>query len=334
MTARCPAAERGNTYLFITFKGYIDFVVLKTSLKQQFERSVFSMANSSDSSSAEQSLDRESESDEVVSEEEDEVSKETQNASSFATDSYGKQQKDIQQGATTTLPSNGETLGQGPQLELAGHSIACAPNPYCDPYYGGMMTAYGQPMVHPQFLELHQARMPLPLEMAQEPVYVNAKQYNAILRRRQSRAKAELEKKLIKDRKPYLHESRHQHAMRRVRGSGGRFVKKTEVNSGKGADEDKNTTASSQSVNQTGVKRVRSESAVSLDPRKETPRGSLVNSLNTRTYLDEGRYDNGDNYQGSGYRLQSSDRGDGGSLGQQWITMSSSQASQRAVAMK
>ncbi|GJU42949.1 hypothetical protein Tco_1200215 [Tanacetum coccineum] len=43
------------------------------------------MANSSDSSSAEQSLDRESESDEVVSEEEDEVSKETQNASSFAT---------------------------------------------------------------------------------------------------------------------------------------------------------------------------------------------------------------------------------------------------------
>ena len=37
-------------------------------------------ANSSDSSSAEQSLDRESDSDEVVSEEEDEVSKETQAA--------------------------------------------------------------------------------------------------------------------------------------------------------------------------------------------------------------------------------------------------------------
>ncbi|KAI3721986.1 hypothetical protein L2E82_33007 [Cichorium intybus] len=283
-------------------------------------------ANSSDSSSPEQSLDRESQSDEVLSEEEDDVSKETQNAPSFPSDSYGQEHQNFQHGVPNLHPSNQETLGQVPQLELVGHSIACAPNPYCDPYYSGMMAAYGQPLVHPQFLDMHQARMPLPLEMAQEPVYVNAKQYHAILRRRQSRAKAELEKKLIKDRKPYLHESRHQHAMRRVRGSGGRFAKKTEVDNNN--NNNNNTTASgpamssSQSVNSTGIKRVRSESGESLDAHK---RGGLVNSLNGR-----------DNYQGSsGYHLHSSDRGDGGSsLGQQWINISSNQASQRAVAMK
>ncbi|KAI3793730.1 hypothetical protein L1987_36352 [Smallanthus sonchifolius] len=257
-------------------------------------------ANSSDSSPPEQSLDRESQSEEVVSEEEVDASKGTQNATSFPTDKNYQQQ-----GVPNLLPSNGETLGQVPQLELVGHSIACAPNPYCDPYYGGMMTAYGQPLVHPQFLDM-QARMPLPLEMAQEPVYVNAKQYHAILRRRQSRAKAELEKKLIKDRKPYLHESRHQHAMRRVRGSGGRFAKKADVDSSKNTRGSGSGSAmsSSQSMNS---KRVHSESAESL----ETPRGGLVNSLNSHPYLDNG-----------------------GSLGQQWINISSNQASQRTVAMK
>lgn len=145
------------------------------------------------------------------------------------TSGYEEGRVDEQQQHATALP----VLAQPPveyslprtQLEL-GHSMVRAVYPYTDPYFGGLVAAYGaQAMVHPHILGVQQARMPLPSEITEEePVYVNAKQYHGILRRRQSRAKAESENKLIKSRKPYLHESRHLHAMRRARGLGGRFL--------------------------------------------------------------------------------------------------------------
>uniref|UniRef100_A0A0C9RPR9 Nuclear transcription factor Y subunit n=1 Tax=Wollemia nobilis TaxID=56998 RepID=A0A0C9RPR9_9CONI len=129
-----------------------------------------------------------------------------------------------------------EYLAPHAQLEF-GPSIGHAAYTYTDPYFGGIMTAaYGaQAMIHhPHMLGVQKARMPLPLDMTEEPVYVNAKQYHGILRRRQCRAKQESENKLIKTRKPYLHESRHRHAMKRARGCGGRFLNTKKMQESKG----------------------------------------------------------------------------------------------------
>lgn len=151
-----------------------------------------------------------------------------------------------------------------PPLIGPGNAMGQAAYPYQDPYYRSIFAPYdaqpypahpqpypAQPMVHLQLMGIQQAGVPLPSEAIEEPVFVNAKQYHGILRRRQSRAKAEAEKKLAKSRKPYLHESRHLHALRRARGCGGRFVnaKKTENQQTEVASGDKSQTTVNLSTN-------------------------------------------------------------------------------------
>ncbi|GMH26061.1 hypothetical protein Nepgr_027904 [Nepenthes gracilis] len=144
----------------------------------------------------------------------------------------------VNSSSTSGIPFPGN-MTPNVQYELlppvGGQAVAQAAYPYPDPYYRSIFAPYDaqsyaaqpystQPMVHLQLMGIQQAGVPLPSDAVEEPVFVNAKQYHGILRRRQSRAKAESENRVIKSRKPYLHESRHLHALRRARGCGGRFL--------------------------------------------------------------------------------------------------------------
>ncbi|KAG8371931.1 hypothetical protein BUALT_Bualt12G0014100 [Buddleja alternifolia] len=127
--------------------------------------------------------------------------------------------------SSTVPPTTGENFTPENQQSHIGQSNTSASYPYIESHFGDSTMANGCPhLIYPDSRGTPHFGSASPFVLSEEPVYVNAKQYHGILRRRQLRAKAELENKVTRARKPYLHESRHLHALRRARGCGGRFI--------------------------------------------------------------------------------------------------------------
>ncbi|KAI0021574.1 hypothetical protein F4780DRAFT_284221 [Xylariomycetidae sp. FL0641] len=170
-------------------------------------------------------------------------------------------------------PQQMNNVNQLPGRRMSQVTSPGVPNAPMMNHAGARSTVAPPPM--PPAQSMQQPQSPeMTAGVEESPLYVNAKQFHRILKRRVARQRLEEALRLTsKGRKPYLHESRHNHAMRRPRGPGGRFLtaeEVAEIERNKTAGDDKDGAIGENTNAKTGSKRKSETSATTPNKKAKT----------------------------------------------------------------